>query len=65
VTRSILMTMTVLGAISMAGCARMSPASMVYCQIEKPITWSKSDSTESILEIKEHNAVWKSQGCKL
>jgi shikimate kinase len=66
VTRSIFVTMTAFAAlISLGGCATMHPSAYVYCQIEKPITWSKADTDETIAEVKEHNAVFKSMGCKL
>jgi hypothetical protein len=30
-----------------------------FCKIAKPISWSKSDTDQTILEVKEHNAVGK------
>lgn len=60
--RRIFATMTVTAAISaLAGCAMAPlPASMVYCKIEKPISWSTKDTDQTIREVKEHNAVFSS-----
>jgi hypothetical protein len=30
-----------------------------FCALAKPIHWSAKDTDETIIEVKEHNAVWK------
>lgn len=46
--------------MSLAGCATAPmPGAVVYCQIEKPISWSKKDTDQTIREVKGHNAVYK------
>lgn len=53
--------MMAIAAISaLAGCATAPmPGAVVYCQIEKPISWSKKDTDQTIREVKGHNAVYK------
>lgn len=47
-------------SVAISGCARMSPAALVYCEVEQPITWSSKDTDRTIAEVKSHNAVYKS-----
>ena len=61
--RSIKLTTSLLAlfaGMSLAGCATAPmPGAVVYCQIEKPISWSKKDTDQTIREVKGHNAVYK------
>lgn len=45
----------------LSGCAmnRLVGGTSIYCDIAKPIHWSSSDDTETIKEVKSHNAVGK------
>ena len=45
-----------------AACTRMTDfaATDLSCKAYRPISWSIKDSTITIKEIKDHNAVWKS-----
>jgi hypothetical protein len=52
--------MLICGTISLAGCAPNLTAAFVYCQVERPITWSQHDTDGTIAGVKEHNAVWHS-----
>lgn len=59
--RSICATMTVFVATSLAGCATSPlPGAIIYCKVERPITWSKRDTDSTIAGVKAHNAVYKS-----
>ncbi len=33
--------------------------SRVACEAFRPITWSRSDTPETVAEVKEHNAAWR------
>ena len=35
-----------------------------YCQLAKPISWSKKDTKPTVRQIVAHNRVWISQNCK-
>jgi len=44
-----------------AGCATMTGTAAtdaVACSAFEPITWSQSDTDETIKEVKSHNAAW-------
>jgi len=49
-------------AIALAGCQTTSVA--VYCDLAKPIYWSRGDTIPTKKQIAAHNAVWKSQNCR-
>jgi len=52
--------MAIAAISALAGCATSPmPGAVVYCQIEKPISWSKRDTDQTIREVKEHNAAHK------
>lgn len=59
-TRIIFVMTMALSGVALSGCARDMAAAFVYCQVEKPISWTKADTDQTIREVKAHNAVWKS-----
>lgn len=53
--------MTAIAGISaLVGCTPNLTAAYVYCEVEAPISWSTKDTDQTIAEVKEHNAVYKS-----
>ncbi len=59
--RNIFAMMTAFAGISLlAGCTPNLTAAYVYCDVERPISWSKQDTDPTIAGVKEHNAVYKS-----
>lgn len=60
IRKTFAMMMAIAAISALAGCATSPmPGAVVYCQIEKPISWSKRDTDQTIREVKEHNAVHK------
>ncbi len=48
-----------LGMMLAAGsCTTMTGSSARECLMFDPITWSEGDTPETIIQVKEHNAVW-------
>jgi ABC-type uncharacterized transport system auxiliary subunit len=43
----------------LAGCANTTKTSDSLCLIDHPVTWSKSDTDQTIREIKVHNARYR------
>lgn len=59
--RKICAVMTaIVGISALAGCSTNLRAAYVYCQVEQPISWSTKDTDQTISEVKQHNAVYKS-----
>jgi len=59
--RRIFAAMTaIVGISALAGCVPNMTAAYVYCDVEKPISWSTKDTDQTIRDVKEHNAVYKS-----
>lgn len=54
------MTMALSVLANLGACARMNPAAHVYCEVERPISWSGKDTDLTIAQVKEHNSVYKS-----
>ncbi|GJE18764.1 hypothetical protein AIGOOFII_3494 [Methylobacterium marchantiae] len=60
-----------LATLSLTGCGTTTGISApsapsykeVLCQTIRPIPWSKRDTTATIVAVKEHNAVFKAEGC--
>lgn len=60
--------MSLLLSLSLMSCAPMTSLSAPrppitkptneFCAIYKPIHWSKSDTDQTLIEVKENNAVW-------
>ena len=52
------------GMLTLSGCAWMTdsaateplPGASTFCRVARPITWSVSDTDQTIREVKEHNA---------
>ena len=44
-------------------CTTMTGSNARECLMFEPITWSEVDTPETILQVKEHNAVWMGR-CK-
>lgn len=61
------MTVTLVGCTAAMGTAgtdrRVSAANTKVCSVWRPITWSSSDSDQTIREIKANNAANKAWGC--
>lgn len=54
-----LVTMTmVLGAISACTTTASVQTSRVACEAFRPITWSRTDTEETVAEVKGHNAAY-------
>jgi hypothetical protein len=47
-----------LASCKTTGSGATDPA-LVACASYKPVYWSKSDTPETVSQIKEHNAAWK------
>lgn len=46
-------------ALATAGCQTTGTAGTdVSCRAFEPITWSKSDTRETVREVRGHNAAW-------
>jgi len=46
-------------ATPMTGSAATEAGHASFCDVAKPIYWSKADSADTIVQAKEHNAVGK------
>ena len=46
-------------APSLTACVTMTGSGVTECGWVKPITWSKRDTDQTIIEVKQHNAAWK------
>lgn len=58
-TRPVRSIVAGMAMLSLVGCATVpQPGAVVYCEIEKPISWSSTDDTRTIQEVKAHNAVY-------
>lgn len=58
----LLAVLVIMTAISLTGCRTTSTAETIeadwYCHAFQPITWSKSDTDQTIQQISAHNSVW-------
>jgi len=52
----------IIAAGLLAGCNQATINA--YCQLAKPISWSKKDTKKTVRQVVAHNRVWLSQNCK-
>lgn len=45
------------GCATTTGSAAIEPGADTFCRISRPISWSQSDTDQTIREVKAHNAV--------
>lgn len=62
-TRPVLIC-AILSLVTLGACATTTrsavPTDKVYCSVAQPIYWSKNDTDNTIAQVKEANAAWKS-----
>lgn len=58
VARTALLLLVMLSPVTLAGCAKTMATVGIKtaCNVWKPISWSKKDTTDTIIEIKVQNA---------
>jgi hypothetical protein len=48
-------------SIQISGCKTTDTVvTDIDCEVFRPVSWSKSDTLQTVAQIKEHNAVWRS-----
>ncbi len=61
--RPALVIFSAVAILSLTACATTTASGGIECVRWKPILWSKTDTDETIRQVKEHNAVW-SEVCR-
>lgn len=57
--RGLAMLFALIACVTLTGCARTMASGGTECSRWRPIYWSRSDTEETIRQVKEHNAVFK------
>lgn len=57
--RGLGMLLALTACATLTGCATMTASGGTECTRWRPIYWSKSDTDDTIRQVKEHNAVFK------
>jgi len=57
--RKLVMLLALIACVGLTGCAKTMGSAGTECARWSPIYWSKTDTDDTIKQVKEHNAVYK------